>query len=145
MISSQQELYVYGVRKAQGMGASRVGGSTVGPVFGEDTTLEDVFHSQHGSSTPDFRQLKVPAPSGELGIVLDNSHGELPIVWAIKESSSLHGKVRVGDALLSVDGVDCRGMSTQEVSTFLGGRSQNPTRMLALARSCEVGAEMLGV
>merc|ERR1712087_264533 len=110
-------------------------------IFGEDTTLEDIYKSpQCADSTlmedEQFNQyhcFTVVAPSGKLGIVLDNPHGDLPIVWAIKETSSLHGMVQVGDLLLSMDGVECRGMSTHRVSTFLSIRSQNPERTLVLA------------
>jgi len=159
MVSSQQGMYGFGVGRPTGMDASRVGGSTIhsgshvrnGTIFGEDTTLEDIYRTPHGISmgeedqSSNFKRFIVEAPSGKLGIVLDNPHGDLPIVWAIKETSALNGKVRVGDLLLSVDGQDCRGMSAHTVSTFLSRRSQNPSRTLVLARGSERRTEMVGV
>jgi len=152
MVSSQEKRYVYGVRTPRGMGASLIGESTANSgsnfhslAFGEDTTLEDLYRTPDGSNDPAFQRFTVVAPPGQLGMVLDNGNGDVPMVWAIKGTSALHGKVRVGDMLLSVDGVDCRGMSTQEVSTFLSGRSRNPLRTLLLARSLEKASGMVGV
>ncbi|KAL3763466.1 hypothetical protein ACHAW5_002718 [Stephanodiscus triporus] len=42
--------------------------------------------------------------------------------------------LKVGDMLVSVDEVDCRGMTSHTISSFLSSRSQNPTRTLVLAR-----------
>lgn len=141
MVSNQQQLYIYGVGKpgADVGTASRMGESTVfsgskGMMFGDDTALEDIYQTPtpNGDSTLDL--ITVVAPAGPLGIVLDNPHGALPYVYAIKETSSLHGKVRVGDLLLSVDEVDCRGMSSHTITRFLSSRSANPERKMVLAR-----------
>ena len=84
------------------------------------------------------------APSGKLGIVIDNQTGDMPIVHAIKETSVLHGRVNVGDFLMSVDEVDTRGMSAVQVSKLISSRSQNPVRKLVLMRgSGGGGASML--
>lgn len=134
----------YGVGRNQGggtVGGGTIGTSTIGAskafLFGDDPTLEDVYRNPDMGEGGDekFAQITVVAPAGKLGIVLDNPHGDLPIIWAIKETSSLHGKVYVGDLLLSVDGVDVRGMSSHDVSSFLSSRSMNPSRTLVLARA----------
>mmetsp|Transcript_10925 Transcript_10925/g.20355 ORF Transcript_10925/g.20355 Transcript_10925/m.20355 type:complete len:518 (+) Transcript_10925:488-2041(+) len=157
MVSTQQELYVYGVGRPTGMdatiGSTINSGSIRNMIFGDDTTLENLYRSPQCTSSTmmgddqsnQFQCVTVVAPSGKLGIVLDNPHADLPIVWAIKETSSLHGRVHVGDLLMSVDGVDCRGMSTHRVSTFLSSRSQNAARTLVLARGSETGKKMVGV
>lgn len=146
MVSSQQEYHVWNINKPQtGMdAASKMGGSTIysgskNVMFGDDNTLEDIYRTNNAMNKNDmedasFQRITVSAPAGKLGIVLDNPHGELPVVYAIKETSALHGKVRVGDLLLSVDGYDCRGMTAPHVSKFLSARSQNPERMLVLVR-----------
>ncbi|KAL7552455.1 hypothetical protein ACHAWF_015686 [Thalassiosira exigua] len=149
--STQQDLYVYGVRRPHSnlpTGASRFGGSTVGSkalTFGEDSQLEDSYQPSPGTSTDegqsDLRQYTVVAPPGKLGIVLDNPTGGMPVVYAIQETSALSGKISVGDALLSIDGVDCRGLSAHELSTFLGGLSRNPARTLVLTRGTGRAAE----
>jgi len=151
MVSS--ELYAYGVGRTQGasiVGGGTVGGSTIHStersklnVFRDDPTLEDMYRRPDLIEGDDGFELKtVVAPAGKLGIVLDNPHGDLPIVWAIKETSVLHGGVRVGDLLLSVDEVDCRGMSTHRVSMFLSSRSMNKSRALVFARSSEMVNEV---
>ncbi|KAL7528299.1 hypothetical protein ACHAXR_003733 [Thalassiosira sp. AJA248-18] len=152
MVSSQQERFVYGIRPhGIGMDSSRVGGSTIGGgtinsgftsggrmKFEDDATFENIYQIPSGTSADDdeqlFERLTVVCPSGKLGIVLDNPAGDMPIVYAIKETSPLHGKIRVGDLLLSVDEVDCRGMSAHTLSNFLSSRSQSPSRTLVLAR-----------
>ena len=126
--------------------ASRMGGSTIysgsktpNMIFGDDTTLEVAFHANedgNGQNEAMFRRMTVIAPAGKLGIVFDNPNGELPspAVYAIKETSALLGRVRVGDLLLSVDGFDCAGMTAQHVSKFLSQRGDNPARTLVFAR-----------
>ena len=138
--SSQQQLYIYGVGRSQtNCMESRMGDTTLNSgskimMFGEDMTLEEQYQSPSGVSDATLDIITVLAPEGPLGIVLDNPRGTLPVVYAIKETSSLTGKVCVGDLLVSVDEVDCRGMSSHNVSRFLNSRSQNPERTLVLAR-----------
>lgn len=103
-------------------------------LFGEDATLEDIYQNPLGDGENTLDLVTVVAPAGKLGIVLNNPHGDLPVVYAIKESSVLRGMVWVGDFLISVDEVDCRGMTSHKVSSFLSSRSQNPARTLVLAR-----------
>ena len=140
-VRSQQQQY--GVGRGLDAGtimSSRFGGSTIGSnrmVFTDDPTLEDIYQTPEGNPIEQdisFQRISIAAPAGMLGIVLDNPHLDLPVVYAIKETSALHGKIRVGDLLLSVDEVECRGMSAHQISTFLSSRSQNPVRTLVLAR-----------
>eukprot|EP00584_Thalassiosira_punctigera_P013261 CAMPEP_0172564522 /NCGR_PEP_ID=MMETSP1067-20121228/104709_1 /TAXON_ID=265564 ORGANISM="Thalassiosira punctigera, Strain Tpunct2005C2" /NCGR_SAMPLE_ID=MMETSP1067 /ASSEMBLY_ACC=CAM_ASM_000444 /LENGTH=409 /DNA_ID=CAMNT_0013355213 /DNA_START=1 /DNA_END=1227 /DNA_ORIENTATION=+ len=106
MVSSQQELYVYGVGRptcaATLAGGSTINGSTINSgsyvrrhmIFGEDATLEAMYRPPDSASSAmmgedqsqQFQTVTVVAPSGKLGIVLDNPQGDLPIVWAIKET-----------------------------------------------------------
>lgn len=148
MISSEQQMYEYGVRRGRlgtggGSTLNTTGQSTIGAnmyknMFADDNTLEGVYRSpinsreENGSSA--LRQLTVVAPEGKLGIVVDNQTGDMPIVHAIKETSALKGKVSVGDFLISVDEVDCRGMSAVQVSKLISNRSRNPARTLVLLR-----------
>jgi C-terminal processing protease CtpA/Prc len=69
--------------------------------------------------------------------VIDNPTRHIPIVHAIKETSVLHGRVKVGDLLLSVDEVDCRGMTAVAVSQLISSRSRNPNRTLRLLRGAD--------
>ena len=147
--SEQQEYYGAGGKRIptgiDSIMSSRFGGSTIGSnrmMFSDDPTLEDIYDTPEGNKTEEdasFERISVEAPAGMLGIVLDNPRMDLPIVYAIKETSALHGKVRVGDLLLNVDEIDCRGMSAHQISTFLSSRSKNPTRRLILARGTSSG------
>jgi len=153
MISSEQEMFVFGVNR----GRLNTGGGTTGPestvtggtrgdnptrrmIFGDDHALEDAYQSPTnsatgGSASASLQRLVVVAPAGRIGIVIDNRTGDLPVVHGVKETSVLHGRVVVGDLLISVDEVDCRGMSAVQVSRLISSRSQQPARTLALLRS----------
>ena len=104
------------------------------------TTLEDVYQTHLGIVDFNLDLVTVVAPGGRLGIVLDNPGGGLPVVHAIDRTSALRGEVLVGDMLLSVDEVDCRGMSCHDVSMLLGSRSQNAVRTLVLARGSAISS-----
>merc|ERR1712206_69391 len=159
MISSEQEMYVFGVGRPRlntGGGSTKAGGSTIVSggtatlqgrmVFGDDTTLEDVYKTPDTSTNPDdmdeeqgggssYQRLIVVAPGGKLGIVVDNQNGDMPVIHAIKESSVLNGRLLVGDFLLSVDEINCQGMSAVQASRLIASRSNNPTRTLAVMRN----------
>ena len=74
------------------------------------------------------------APPGKLGLIIANPRKDMPIILQMKEGSVLHGMVHVGDLLLSVDEVDCRGMVASEVSDLVGSRSLQRVRTLVLLR-----------
>ena len=124
------------------MGDTTITGSKA-MLFGEDTAFEDIYETPEGvGEIPSFDFITIVAPAGMLGIVLDNPSGDFPVVHAIKETSPLHGNIFVGDLLVSVDEVDCRGMSPRAVSSFLSSRSQNPVRTLILARGPTLNTAM---
>jgi len=142
MISSEQRMFEYGVgRERLGTGDPSTVTGGVGAsnpnLFGDDATYERGYGTPDRSYEEDgggLQRLVVMAPEGKLGIVVDNKTGEMPIVHAIKETSVLHGEVQVGDLLVSVDEVDCRGMSAMQVSRLISSRMTNPERSLVLLR-----------
>ena len=87
--------------------------------------------SNDGSS---LQRYTVVAPSGKLGLFLDNPKGDFPIVCAIKETSILNGKIEAGDLMLQVDEVDSFGLSPKLLSAILNVRSENPARTLVMAK-----------
>jgi len=114
-------------------------GSTYPMTFADDTTLDDAYQTPDAigfeeEEDEDYERLVVVAPPGKLGIVIDNPSGNIPFVHAIKETSVLKGKVQVGDLLLSVDEVDCRGMHSMAVSKLISNRGDN-ARTLKLLRN----------
>ena len=129
-VMSEQKRYVYGVRKSDAgtRGDSTVISGFTKPVFTDDY-LEDSYKPEIG-----LQQFTVFAPPGKLGLVLDNPHGDVPFVFAVKDDSVLKGKVCVGDSLLCVDEMDCRGLSAHDLSMFLNSRAENE-RKLVLARA----------
>lgn len=141
LVSKQDQLFTYGLRPRVGTDLeSRMGNTTVtgskAMLFGEDLALEEIYHTPVGvgEGPPALDFITVVAPAGRLGIVLNNPSDDFPIVYAVKDTSVLNGSVQVGDLLVSVDEVECRGMSSRTISSFLSSRSQNPTRTLVLAR-----------
>jgi hypothetical protein len=144
LMSSGNDMYVYGVSRprmntgdSSRMEASTINGNRM--TFQDDGTIEE-FYGQpdrtnfHSEKDSNFEHITVVAQSGVLGIVIDNPTRNIPIIHAIKETSILHGRVHVGDYLMSVDEVDCRGMTAVAVSKLIGSRSSNPTRTLKLLR-----------
>lgn len=151
MISAEQDMYVYGVGRPRldtGTTSSRMdttisGKSGAKMMFNDDTTLEDVYKTPamniYDQEDGNSERITVVAPSGKLGIVIDNPGGDIPIVHAIKETSALNGRIKVGDFLLSVDERDCRGMSAVAVSKLISSRSENPSRTFVILRGSAGG------
>lgn len=107
--------------------------------FNDDDTVEVAYRNNpgnfnHNINVGDYQRLVVIAPSGKLGLVLDNVTGNLPIVHAVKDGSLLAGRLQKGDFLLSVDEIDCHGMSAREVSDVITDRGHRPERRLVLLR-----------
>jgi hypothetical protein len=116
------------------MGDTTVTGSKT-MLFGDDITLEGIYQTSEGvEAPPSFDFITVVAPAGMLGIVLDNPGGDFPVVHAIKDTSPLYGRIFVGDLLVSVDEIECRGISPRAISSILSSRGQNPCRTMVLAR-----------
>jgi len=96
-------------------------------LFSDDASFEKQFKE-------DGRQIKVLAPPGKLGVVIDRPFGSVPIVHAIKDTSVLADQIRVGDKLLSVDGEDTTSLSAIEVSKLISMKADRPSRLLVFLR-----------
>ena len=145
MISAERGMYEFGVGRerlntdgvSSRMASTVTGGynSSNPNIFGDDATYEDAYRTPNGyEKAASWKRVTVIAPAGKLGVVVDNQTGDMPVVHAIKETSVLNGKVNVGDLLLSVDEVDCRGLSAVQVSRLISSRSHNAARALVLQR-----------
>jgi hypothetical protein len=128
-------------------------GSTYLMTFADDTTLDDAYQTPDAvryeeEEDEDYERIVivivviVPPGPGKLGIVIDNPSGNIPFVHAIKETSVLHGRVQVGDLVLSVDEVDCRGMHSMSVSRLISKRIDSP-RTLKLLRNSNSPAKQV--
>jgi len=79
--------------------------------------------------------LKISAPTGKLGIVIDTSR-EGPIVHRVKKESQLSNKIFPGDIIISIDEVDTRAMSVSEVSALMV-KTAKQNRTLVVRRTPE--------
>lgn len=100
---------------------------------GEQVSFEDdsSFEQMYGSE----ERIEVLAPSGKLGVVIDTPLNGAPMVHAIKESSVLADKIRIGDKLIAVDGEDTTDMSAIKVSKLISSKASNPKRHMIFMRS----------
>lgn len=78
--------------------------------------------------------LDIYAPSGKLGVVIDNPDGT-PTIHAVKDTSPIATQVFQGDRVVAVDDEDVRGMSAMKVSRLISRKSGNVSRKLTIIRS----------
>ncbi|KAL3815760.1 hypothetical protein ACHAXA_008810 [Cyclostephanos tholiformis] len=98
-------------------------------VFSEDPTFDQVYESDLHEEI-----LEVYAPAGKLGVVIDTPNDGAPVVHAVKDSSPLADKIKVGDKLVAVDDEDTRTMTAIRVSKLLSRKKDNETRKLTVIR-----------
>eukprot|EP00580_Thalassiosira_gravida_P008259 CAMPEP_0201628906 /NCGR_PEP_ID=MMETSP0493-20130528/3739_1 /ASSEMBLY_ACC=CAM_ASM_000838 /TAXON_ID=420259 /ORGANISM="Thalassiosira gravida, Strain GMp14c1" /LENGTH=276 /DNA_ID=CAMNT_0048099789 /DNA_START=399 /DNA_END=1226 /DNA_ORIENTATION=- len=122
-------------------------------------TLEEFYASPDGRRRRSYKNGRVRSSNDDdnfetltvVAIVIDNPTaaagevrgGGMSMVHEIKETSVLWGKIRVGDLLITVDDVDCQGMSATQVTRVISGRSRNKEMILVLLRGSS-GASALG-
>ena len=104
---------------------SSSGGNTV---FSEDPTFDVIYD--------DVREILVDvyAPAGKLGVVIDTPNDGAPTIHAVKDTSPIVDRVRVGDKLVAVDDEDVRAMTAMRVSKLISKKGNNPTRKLTIIR-----------
>lgn len=78
--------------------------------------------------------LHIFAPPGKLGVVIDTPDDGAPLVHAVKDSSVVFDKVKVGDKLVAVDDEDVRTLTAIKVSKLISRKSANPSRKLTVLR-----------
>ena len=103
-----------------------------------DESSSDTSNSNNNNEEEDsaiHHTITAVAPPGKIGVVIANgiSSIDMPVVIQVKEDSPLAQDVRVGDFVLSMDEVDCRGVKAMDISTFIGNRSE-ANRTLVLLR-----------
>ena len=91
--------------------------------------------SKLGPKYTDKRNLFiVEAPEGKLGVVVDTPDEGPPVIFAVKDTSVLYGKVAVGDRLLAVDDEDVTSMSAVNISRLISRKADQPVRKFTLMR-----------
>ncbi len=95
--------------------------------FEEDNSFEQMYGEEE--------RIEITAPPGKLGVVIDTPMNGVPMVHAIKETSVLGSRIRIGDKLVSVDGEDTTQMSAIRVSKLISSKAMNPKRHMVFLRS----------
>eukprot|EP00978_Attheya_sp_CCMP212_P012870 scaffold32139_cov47-Attheya_sp.AAC.1 len=102
-------------------------------IFSDDASFEQ--HYAAGNHQVKEEVIDVYAPAGKLGVVIDTPDEGAPCVFAIKESSVIADKLKVGDKLVCVDDEDVRSMTAIKVSKMISRKSANATRKLTIVRT----------
>jgi hypothetical protein len=102
-------------------------------IFSDDASFEQ--HYAAGNRQVKEEVIDVYAPAGKLGVVIDTPDEGAPCVFAIKESSVVADKLKVGDKLVCVDDEDVRSMTAIKVSKMISRKSANATRKLTIVRT----------
>lgn len=121
-----------------------MGGTTIAPRDDNPTIASDdasfapppVYTSTAPPPRTTIREelLDIICPPGKLGVVIDTPTEGPPQVHAIKDSSCVADKLRVGDKVVAVDQEDVRAMTAIKVSKMISRKSANPTRVLTILR-----------
>ena len=101
-------------------------------IFSEDPTYnEAAFQQRRGLE----EMFDIYAPAGKLGVVIDTPDDGAPIVHAVKDTSPIANKIRVGDKLVAVDDEDVRAFTAIQVSRLISKKSVNASRKMTVIRN----------
>ncbi len=82
--------------------------------------------------------IDVILPAGKLGIVIDTPDNGLPVIHAVKRTSTVRDQLRVGDKLLAIDDEDIRNKTAFHVSEIISSKMFNPHRKFTIVRPYDV-------
>jgi len=111
-------------------------GAALGP-YDDDGSFGDHFGKSKAKVKEEI--LHIFAPPGKLGVVIDTPDDGAPVVHAVKETSVVVDKVKVGDKLIAVDDEDVRTLTAIKVSKLISRKSANPSRKLTILRITPMG------
>jgi len=121
-----------------GAGTTETPGGTISASVANQSMFSDdaSFEAHYRGQSPIIREelIDIYAPPGKLGVVIDTPDDDAPVVHAIKDSSCIADKLKVGDKLVAVDDEDVRSMTAIKVSKMISRKSANPTRKLSVIR-----------
>jgi len=130
--SNTQGLSTLEAANAAATGAALGGGGS----FSDTDSFEAHYRDNNANIKEEF--LDIYAPAGKLGVVIDTPDDGAPVVHAVKDSSVIGDKIRVGDKLVAVDDEDVRSMTAIKVSKLISRKSANPSRKLSIIRTTVV-------
>jgi hypothetical protein len=81
--------------------------------------------------------FEISVPKGSLGLTLKASYLGVPEVVMLKSSSPLCRKVRTGDWLIKLDGMDVSSMKARDVSRLISSKKNQPVRRFVFARTLD--------
>jgi membrane-associated protease RseP (regulator of RpoE activity) len=110
--------------------------NATGALGGAGSFEDDSFSPFAGNTKEEL--IDVFAPPGKLGVVIDTPDDGAPVVHAVKSSSVIADKIRVGDKLVAVDDEDVRSMTAIKVSKLISRKSANSSRKLSLIRTTKL-------
>lgn len=104
-------------------------------IFSDDPTyIQPRYSIDDQNNMVREEMFEVYAPSGKLGVVIDNPDGRNPTIHAVKDTSPIASQVRVGDRVVAVDDEDVRSMSAMRVSRLISRKSGNVSRKFTIIR-----------
>jgi membrane-associated protease RseP (regulator of RpoE activity) len=110
-------------------------GATLGAAGSFSDTDSFEAHYRDPNANVKEELIEIFAPAGKLGVVIDTPDDGAPVVHAVKDSSAIANKIRVGDKLVAVDDEDVRSMTAIKVSKLISRKSANPSRKLSIIRT----------
>jgi len=96
------------------------------------------IHKKRSGDKRDFfgskaNVLKIVAPSGKLGVIIDTGGAGPAIIYEVKEFSPLLDVLLPGDKIVAIDEIDTRTMSATTV-TKLMAKKMNQKRLITVIR-----------
>ena len=73
------------------------------------------------------------AGPGALGIIIDSTVNG-PMIYSVKPTSQLLGRVNPGDIVVSLDNIDTSQMAAPDLTLMMARRSQQPHRTIVVLR-----------
>ena len=142
----QQKFLLSGIPKASNNTDSNTSNDENRLLFSDGQV--EIQHGSSGSNGTNNNMIliDVTLPSGKVGMVLNTPDDEeyeysrhrgidsAPVVYQVKPTCPVRGEVHVDDRLVAIDGQDCTHLTAIQASRILSTKSNQPKRVLTLAR-----------
>lgn len=115
-------------------GGTKLTRSTAG-IEADDSAVDSSNDEYSTSDTSNMVSRECLAPAGKLNIII-HSTKDGPAVYTVKEGSVLAGDIYPGDLITSIDDVDTRSCSAEEVMNMMASKGDKE-RKITVLRSIE--------
>ena len=134
--------------------ASSGDSSVLSGFINEDASLKQILKAHLQQGIVDFKdeesqeedpmdsceeqrfQRVFTAPPGKLGLIIDTTKLG-PVIYQVKDGSSLKGKVFPGDRIIGVDNIDTRGMTASFVTEIMARKADVEKTMTVSSKKVE--------